>query len=535
MRKCINEFHTLIKAKAPCIWVNTYEEEHFIEDLKECFMNEAYEINSFSIANGLIKYSKDVIIEDEIDRSIRTPEAFMELIANNNTNETNPAIYIIKDAHSIINNPVIKRYIRDIKEKSRQKYNPLIFMSPIKDIPIELEKLITVFNYDLLNYNEIKNIINDYAATLANANVRNGSEIYTVPDENEIDLLTKAMQGLTFNEIRFLLTKSIKKYNKFDLDIISENKIKLVEKSGVIKYVVPKTTFNDLGGNQVFKDWINILKTSMTEEAKAFGCEKPKGYIALGPAGSGKTCTAEALAYAFNRPLLSYDVSLIFDKLVGNSEKNVEQAFRIVKACAPCVLLFDEAEKIFGGFGGGENDGGTSSRVFSSVLKFLAEDNDVFIVMTSNDISKLPPELTRAGRLDTTWYFGIPGEKEREEIFRIHFSKLNHEIETDAIKKIVAETDNYTGAEIKGIVKQSTYNAYNRYLTDHNDKIMYEDMKKALDVIVPVYKSSKEKILYLEDYARTRALFANGTNGLNKKQNNAAFNNYELNLEEILN
>lgn len=148
-------------------------------------------------------------------------------------------------------------------------------------------------------------------------------------------------------------------------------------------------------------------------------------------------------------------------------------------------------------------------RVVGKILEFLNEDNGVFTVMTSNDVSQLPPELSRSGRLDTIWYFGLPTEEERKEIFRIHFSKTTKEVSDEIITYAAKCSANFTGAEIKEAVKVSIRKAFKRYLGDKNPEIMPEDLDSAVKEIVPVYYSSKEKILALEEYAKNRARFAN--------------------------
>lgn len=155
------------------------------------------------------------------------------------------------------------------------------------------------------------------------------------------------------------------------------------------------------------------------------------------------------------------------------------------------------------------SDAGTMSRVIGSILEFLSSDHGVFVVMTSNDISQLPPELTRAGRLDATWYFGLPTEEEREEIFKIHFNKCNREVNNDLLKYAAEITNGFTGAEIKETVKGTLRKAYNRFKKDGNNEITKDDLQKACVEIIPISKSSREKIVLLEEYARNRARHSN--------------------------
>ena len=130
--------------------------------------------------------------------------------------------------------------------------------------------------------------------------------------------------------------------------------------------------------------------------------------------------------------------------------------------------------------------------------------------MTSNNVRDLPPELTRAGRLDAIWYFSLPSKEEREEIFKIHFKKRNQNISEDIIKFIAKETNNYTGAEIEQIVKSSIKKAYaNKIKNNEEFKIAKDILLKAKEDVTPISESSREKIFALEDYANGRALYSN--------------------------
>ena len=70
-----------------------------------------------------------------------------------------------------------------------------------------------------------------------------------------------------------------------------------------------------------------------------------------------------------------------------------------------------------------QSDAGTLARVMSRMLTFLHENENSFTVFTSNDITKLPPELMRAGRIDTQWYFSVPNNEEAQEILSIYIKK----------------------------------------------------------------------------------------------------------------
>ena len=89
-------------------------------------------------------------------------------------------------------------------------------------------------------------------------------------------------------------------------------------------------------------------------------------------------------------------------------------------------------------------------------------DKGIFTVMTSNNVKDLPPELTRAGRLDAIWYFSLPNEEERQEILAVHFKKREQKVPEPIVREIAKETQGYTGAELEQIVKSAIKKAYVR-------------------------------------------------------------------------
>ena len=135
----------------------------------------------------------------------------------------------------------------------------------------------------------------------------------------------------------------------------------------------------------------------------------------------------------------------------------------------------------------------------------MQDNNDVFVVMTSNDVSQLPPELTRAGRIDTTWYYGLPHTQERKEIFKIHFSKCGRKVSDIQLDTAVNNSNNFTGAEIEQAVKNAMRIAYIRYRKDGNKELTTDDIIKGIHEVVTIYNSSREKIMALETYCNGRA------------------------------
>jgi ATP-dependent 26S proteasome regulatory subunit len=505
----MEEVQNLLRAKIQCIWIDTYEEYEVIKDLKEIANNlQGMKLFSWSHTEGLKKIAlSNREIQEAADRRVSVEGIFQTIGgAQDNQEIKDESIFMVKDFHLLNDTHQVKRLLRDIKERPSRNYNPIVVVSPIINIPIEHEKLFTVIKYNTPTKEEISNQVQ---IVIKNINTAiNAGKDYTAPTAKETKQIIDAFSGLTYNEITDVLAKSVIKYRTLSLNAVMEEKIQLVEKSGVLDYKVPEARFEDIGGNELFKEWVLEIEDAMSDEAKSFGCSSPKGYLALGVPGTAKTYLAEALANKWGIPLLQLNMSKIMNKLVGESEKKIDQAFRIAEACAPCIFLIDEVEKALSGTrSSNSSDAGTTSRVFSRVLQFLNDDTGVFTIMTSNDVSQLPPELTRTGRLDAKWYFSLPSPEERKEIFEIHTRKTNKEVSSKAIDAAVKETNFYTGAEIKEIVKVAMRKAYKRFKEDGINCISEEDLVSAAKEVIPIYESSKEQISYLESWVNGRARY----------------------------
>lgn len=496
-----------LKAQTPCLWITTYEEGRVLDVLKNyCFTENAI-AQVWSLTSGLKKMRiKDSDRELDANLQLSNPDTLFTAIAADVPQQE--TLWILKDLNKCFTQlPYLYRQIRDLKEcGSKYAYSPIIIISIDKHVPKELDKLCTVIDFDILTKDEVEKIVLDMSMVAASKypNVHK-------TDVNTNKIVANILSGLTFVEIINILKRSVSNYQTFDINLIMEEKVKLIQKTDVLDYKVPKLKIEHIGGNENFKNWINSLEAAMHPEARSFGCAQPKGYLSLGIPGSGKTTFAEAIAEKLKIPYIKFNISRIMSKMVGESEKNIEEAIRLVKASAPCVFLIDEIEKVLGGGVQSSNatDGGTTSRVLASLLTFLQEsDNGVLTVMTSNDISQLPPELTRAERLDAIWYFGLPTLQEREDIFNIHLNKTGKKYDQKIITRVAKECERFTGAEIESLVKKSVWYAFLRYKEGGKDEIIIDDLLEAKQLIIPIADSSKEKIAYLENWAKTRALSA---------------------------
>ena len=171
----------------------------------------------------------------------------------------------------------------------------------------------------------------------------------------------------------------------------------------------------------------------------------------------------------------------------------------------------DEIEK---GFAGTQSDGdsGTSARVFGTFLTWMQDKTaPVFVIATSNDISRLPAELLRKGRFDEIFFVDLPTVKEREKIFNVHLKKriatsdIQHDIVADShvCSNLASLAEGFTGAEIEQAVIAALYDAF------YADRgLNLEDLQRNIRDTVPLAVTQREQLTALRSWAEKRAVLA---------------------------
>jgi len=269
-----------------------------------------------------------------------------------------------------------------------------------------------------------------------------------------------------------------------------------------LEYYSTSESFANVGGLAVLKEWINKRAVAFTREARAFGLPAPKGILMLGVQGCGKSLCAKAVANQWHLPLLRFDMGRMFGSLVGSSEENVRRAIAVAESVAPAILWVDEIDKAFAGSqGSGMSDGGTTARVFGTFLTWLSEKQaPVFVVATANDISQLPPELLRKGRLDEIFFVDLPSNEERAEVFRIHLAKRDRVPEQFDLASLADSSKDFSGAEIEEAINSALYDAF-----DARQELAASHILIALGQTVPLAKTMDEHISRLRTWAEGRA------------------------------
>jgi SpoVK/Ycf46/Vps4 family AAA+-type ATPase len=315
--------------------------------------------------------------------------------------------------------------------------------------------------------------------------------------------IIRACQGMSQQQIMDRVSLVLRKHKNFTKDAVRtlfHEKGAVIRSSGLLQFIEPpKGGLDIVGGYEAVKEHVELDKPCFSDKAKEFGIDPPLGFLMVGISGCGKTLLATAVASEMGYPLIGFDVGNCMGSLVGESEKNVREAIKIIESVAPCVMLIDEIEKGFGG--NGERDGGSSKRVFGTFLKWLNDRKSlVYAIATANEVQSLPPELFRKGRFDEIFGLDLPDEEERAKIFCIHLSKRDREPGLYNCRELAKITNGFTGADIEQTVKLALKMAFFDGTALHPKHI-----EKAIGSIIPLIKVEKERIENIRNWCGRHA------------------------------
>ncbi|MGB7532238.1 MAG: CDC48 family AAA ATPase [Halobacteriota archaeon] len=244
---------------------------------------------------------------------------------------------------------------------------------------------------------------------------------------------------------------------------------------------VPKVKWSDIGGLEGAKrELLEAVEWPLKypEAFDAFHTKPPKGLLLYGPPGSGKTLLAKAVATESQANFISIKGPELLSKFVGESERAVREMFRKAKQSAPTIIFFDEFDSIAPSRGA-SFDTHVTERVVSQILTELdgiEELKEVVVIAATNRIDLIDKALLRPGRIDRLIYIPAPGEKEREEIFKIHLrgKPLANDID---ISELAKQTEGYSGADIEAICREAAMLGLREFI---KPGMVKEELKEAM-------------------------------------------------------
>jgi SpoVK/Ycf46/Vps4 family AAA+-type ATPase len=417
---------------------------------------------------------------------------------------TAEAVFVLKDFHRHMDNPVVVRRLRDVGQKFSANRRTLVLTAPAIEMPPELASLVEYLDLPLPDRDRLREIIR-VTYTRLSATLTLKLQL----DSNGVDAMAGNLRGLTEEAAERAVSQAIVGRLALSPDCVTdvvEAKKALLKRSEMLEFVDAADSMSSVGGLDNLKRWLAQRQGAWDEGAVKFGLEPPKGVIILGVQGCGKSLCARAVAGEWKLPLVKFNTAAVYDKFIGETEKRIQKVFRVAEGLAPCVLWIDELEKVFAGSGpdSASADAGVSSRLLASFLSWMQERKPaVFVAATCNNVTVLPPELIRKGRFDELFFVDLPNATERKQIFSIQLTRRKRNPSDFNLDQISAAAKGFSGAEIESAVQTALYAAFARKQELSND-----DLLTALSSTVPLSVTRAEEIAELRDWAKNRSVWA---------------------------
>ena len=477
-----NELTLLLKARYPIVFINTIEEdraEYVIRKTIKLSFNRS--IYSWDFVDG---YTNNPNNEGFAKRN---PVQALELVER--LTAQTPALFLLKDFNRFLTDVSISRKLKNISRILKLQPKTIIIIGSELNIPKELCDLITILQFQLpieseINY-ELKRLIESLNIEI---------------DEQVLESLTRASQGLSLERIRRVLSKIIATYRTIDensIKLLLNEKKQIISQTEILEYWSVNETISKIGGVDNLKDWLKKRKSSFGIQASNYGLPTPRGLLLVGIQGTGKSLTAKAIATEWQLPLLKLDVGKLFGGIVGESESRLRQMIEVAETISPCILWIDEIDKAFSNTSS-TGDSGTSNRVLATFISWLSEKTKpVFVVATANNVDLLPLEVIRKGRFDEIFFLDLPQKQEREQIFKIHIQEFRpNRWELFDYSKLAQLSEAFSGAEIRQSIIEAMYHAFYE-----KREFTTEDICLALTQLIPLSQLENNQTLKLKNWA----------------------------------
>ncbi len=485
-KRSLEQIKNSVNVGQPIIQIISYEEKRIEGHIKTLFeqLNRAQTQMYWDINTGLVK-------DNQVVQGTQEPiQAFSYIMK-----DATPGFCIFRDLNGMMrNSDSLVRKVREAYRRFKGSKTTLFLLSPDEYFHDGLKKEIDIVHFELPDYEELSDLFLRFLSSME----KSGRIIELSEDEKKNFVV--GVQGLTLDEAYKAFMKAFQGKSRITGELIQtihDEKKQLILKEGVLEYYSQRFTLDDLGGLDNLKDWLKKRQRAFSKEAQEFGLKRPRGFLAMGISGCGKSLAAKITASLWNLPLFRLDMNLVYAGMAGTPELVFSRALKTMDSVAPAVLWLDEIES---GISDKQADG-ASSRILGYFLTWMQEHtSEIFITATANRIDLLPAELMRRGRFDQVFFIDLPTRVEREEIFSIHLGHTGNKLSNFNIPQLAQITKGWSGSEIEQIIISAMYEAFNQ-----NRKLIEDDLYVLFGSSVPLSTTMEEQIKHIRSWAHNRA------------------------------
>jgi len=377
------------------------------------------------------------------------------------------------------------------KNKGANHYVVLL-CTPDVTLPPEIRELFWVIDHELPQCELRKELVNQIVEANSCKNA----------DESFVSSVADATGGLTSGQIEAVLSRSLSRNGKIDLNFVGRLKAEVLDKEGLLTLHRGREMFETYRDDRgVWVPGVGGLEGIKRFCVQAIRNSSPlaqaRGVLLTGVSGTGKSALAKALGNETGRPTIRLNLGALMGRYVGDTEAATRRALKMIDAMSPCIVFADELEKQTGGTG--SLDGGVGVRMMGELLQWLNDHtSEAFFIGTCNSIDTLPTEFMRSERLDATFFLDLPTRLQKNTIWAIYCNVYgipmtvyndrehpNPEIPVDV---------SWTGAEVKTCCRLA--------------RLLDVPLLKAAESVIPITQTRGGQIESLRKWAHNKCLDA---------------------------
>jgi hypothetical protein len=485
----VHELKTLVLSYHPAIAFDTVEEER-VESIADAVGAELdIPVYTWALTRGIVRKPTA-----HPSGETREPAALLAHLRSLRAH----GIYVLKDFARHLSDPEVCRAFRDAAAELAQAKASMWIVGAGHEIPTDAAAHVVHFPLELPTKKELGEVVMTVVRSLRD---RVPSKVEL--SKADLERLLGALSGLTLNQARQAVARAVLRdglLHAGDIPDILASKAEMLGQDGLLEYFPAEDNAWELGGFAGLKAWLDRAKVGFSPEAAELGLPPPRGLLLAGVQGCGKSLAAKFVARSWGLALVKLDAGRLYSKWAGESERNLRRVIALAESMAPVVLWIDELEKSFASFGSSEYDGGTSQRIFATLLSWMQEKRKpVFLVATANDVFRLPPELMRKGRFDELFFVDLPTAAERRTILEIHLKRRKQDPAAFDLAALAGASEGMSGAELEQTVVTSLYRSL------HEKRPLDAQMLLAeLKNTVPLSVTRREDVDRLRELAQGR-------------------------------
>ncbi len=260
-----------ISACFTALWVQSHEHDDALTEIAQMCHSEQWRLAVWDIQRGLVIRSQD---SSEVDTGTNDPLAAIRAL-DTLASTDGASLLVLVNFHRFLNSTEVLQTLAAQISKGKQDRTFILILSPIVQIPVELEKLFVVLSHDLPGREQLQEIAHGIA-----------TEDGELPEGSELDLLLDAAAGLTRYEAEGAFSLSLVRHGRIQPDAVWDLKCQTLKKSGLMQLYRGTEDFSSLGGLASLKAF---TRRALLHAGRGNPLKRPRGVLLLSPPGCGKS------------------------------------------------------------------------------------------------------------------------------------------------------------------------------------------------------------------------------------------------------